>query len=445
MPLRSFKHLGTKRLFISLLIQSLVMTQFGCMTKPPSLVLHEKLVNQKIALVPDRSDIEIALDVFSKSKPQGALKGAGRGIAGMLQGLGGGSCSGEFCGAALLLYLAFAVVVGGSVGAIEGMINATAADTAAEIEALIASRLAEFSSHINLSQKVFNKSQHVPGLTLDLVTLGGKQATLAAEEFLHLKSQGYQMVLTVKIERIGFVGETGDDPKLGLYLEALTGLHDVESKGNEYQREFRGVGKTRRYSEWLKVDPDVLASELNDCLDRLAEDIVGSLFLAYDLPINSGSWTFPGTEGYGCCWICPVSPPLEIDYFPAVKQGCPAVESRQPRLAWQPFPDESRQSQLQNKTGHRATNVAYDLRVWEMVGGQKGDLVYERYALSSSEHRVEDPLKPHTPYLWSFRACFDLDERAACSPWAFSLVPAGRDACESTQVNPENYYRFRTP
>jgi hypothetical protein len=438
-------HRSPTRLLITLLILSLVVTQFGCMTKPPSLVLHDKLINQSIALVPDRSDIEISLDVFSKSKPQGALKGAGQGIAGMLEGIRFGHCSGEFCGAALLLYLAFAVVVGGTVGAIQGVINATATDTAAEIEALIEKRLAEFSSHINLSQKVFNRSQQVPGLTLDLVTFGGKKPAVTAEEFLHLKSQGYQMVLTIRIEKLGFVGEKGEDPKLDLYLGALTSVHDVDSKEEEYHREFRGRGKTRRYSEWLKVDPDVLASELNDCLDKLTEDIVNSLFLAYNLPINSGSWTFPGTEGYGCCWICPVSPPLEIDYFPILKQVCPEVASRQPQLAWQPFPDEDRQTQFRDKTGHRATNVSYDLRVWETVGDQKGNLVYERYTLTASAHQVEDQLKSHKTYMWSVRACFDLDERAACTPWAFSLVPAGPEACNSTLVEPASYYRFRTP
>lgn len=421
------------------------MTQFGCMTKPPSLDLHDKFVNHNIALVPDRSDIEISLDVFSKSKPQGALKGAGHGIVGMFQGLGGGHCSGDICGAALLLYLAFAVVVGGTVGAIQGMINATAADTAVEIEALIKERLAEFSSHLKLSEKVFDRSQQVPGLRLDLVLLDSKESGVATEDFQRLKGQGYQLVLTIKIERLGFVGDKGDDPKLGLYVEALTSIHDAGGKVEEYHRKFRGMGKTRRYSEWLKVEPSALNSELGECLDKLAEDIVNSLFISYDLPISSGSWAFPGTEGYGCCWVCPVFPPLEIDYFPTPKQAWPYVESLLPQLAWQPFPGEHRQLQLQDKTGHRATNVSYDLRVWETVGEKKGNLVYERYALSSSEHHIEDRLKPRTPYLWSIRACFDLAERAACTPWAFSLVPASRDACESTQVDPTSYYHFRTP
>ena len=421
------------------------MTQYGCMTKPPSLDLHNKFLNQNIALVPDRSDIEVSFDFFSKSKPQGALKGAGHGIAGMLQGLGGGHCSGDLCGAALLVYLAFAVVVGGTVGSIQGVINATAADTAAEVEALIKNRLAEFSSHIKLSQKVFDRSQQVPGLRLDLVTLDGKESGVSTEDFQYLRDQGYTLVLTIKIERLGFVGEKGDDPKLGLYVEVLTRIHDAGGEVEEYHREFRGLGNARRYSEWVKVEPSVLKLELGDCLDMLAEDIVNSLFLSYDLPISSGSWAFPGTEDFGCCWVCPVYPPLEIDYLPTLKQNWPYVESRQPHLAWQPFPGEQRQLQLQDKTGHLATNVSYDLRVWETVGEKKGNLVYERYALSSSEHHIEDPLKPRTPYLWSIRACFDLDERTACTPWAFSLVPAARDACESTLVNPVNYYRFRTP
>ncbi|WP_305042837.1 hypothetical protein [Geoalkalibacter sp.] len=114
-------------------------------------------------------------------------------------------------------------------------------------------------------------------------------------------------------------------------------------------------------------------------------------------------------------------------------------------MEWQPFPDEVRQARLVEHFGEPAEHVRYDLRIWEVIGGQKGQLVYERTALPAVAHQLEESLKPQGAYFWSFRACFSLGKRVACTPWAFSLVPAAPDACESTSVGPENYYRFRTP
>lgn len=430
------------RQIVILLILTLLTPQFGCMTKPPPMDLHDKLLSQRIALVSDRSNVLLSLDLFAKSKPQGALKGAGQGIAALLQGGGGGSCSGEMCGAVLLLYLTFAVVVGGTLGAIHGTIAATSTKQTSAIEGLMTKHFGDFARHLNLAQKVFSRGSKISGLALDLVPLSSDEPDVSERELRQLKKVGYEKVLTIKIENIAFAGDEGDDPSLGLAIEASTGILDTGSQAEVYHSKFHSLGKVRRYSEWLKMDSAAISAELDDALEDLAEDIVTSLFLSYDLPIDSGSWAFPGTQNYGCCWICPISPPLEIVYFPRVEQGWPYLPSRHSQLAWQPFPDERGQAQLQEDIGCRATHVLYDLRVWEMAGNLRGNLVYERHALPSTTHRLEDPLHPGMSYLWSIRACFNLEARVACTPWAFSLVPAEIDACKSTIIGPENYYHF---
>ncbi len=430
-----------RRFLAGSLMLSLLVTQPGCMTKPPSLALHDTLLNERIALLPEHNNTVLSLEVFARSKPQGALKGAGEGIAAMLGSGGGGSCSGDICGAVLLLYLTFAVVVGGTIGAIQGTMTAPSARNAAGMESLVAGNLREFSRHVDLAQKVFARSRKIAGLRLEFVPAVNPESEPAAEEIHRLKTEGYGKVLSITIEKFHFVGDKGDDPELGLYLEAMVRIIDTDNRDEVYRREFQHFGKVRRYSEWLRMDSAALSVELNDYLETLAEEIVDSLFLAYALPVASGSWTFPGTEGYGCCWFCPVNPPFKIDYFPSAEQSWPKVSTR-PQLAWQPFPDDHRQEQLQEKTGCRATNIRYDLRVWGMHGDQQGELVYQRYGLDATAHRLEQPLRSGRRYLWSVRACFDLDERVACTPWAFSLVPAKKDACESTAIAPENYYHF---
>lgn len=442
--------IGSKptRLIASLMILSLAVTPAGCITKPPSLALHEELLSQRIALVPDRSEIITSLDLFAKSTGQGALRGAGEGISSMMQGLSGGSCSGEVCGAALLLYLAFAVVVGGTVGAIEGSLKSTSTKTSRDMEEFVDRLMTDFASHLTLAKKVYDQSREISGLSLDLVPLNDGNMKITDRELSQLAEKGYLKVLVVKLVKCNFVniGEKGNDPSLGLDLEALVSITDSNSKVEDYRRTLRVTSTVRHYSEWIKMDQQALVREVDESFDLLAEEILNSLILSYKLPIDSGSWTFPGAENYGCCWICPITPHLKIDYFPMVRQDWPYVISRMPKLEWQPFPDEHRQAQFQEKTGYQAINVHYDLKIWETFGPDRRELVYERYALEEATHQVEDALKPKTRYLWSIRACFNLGENKACTPWSFSLIPAGIDACESTTIQPErNYYRFLTP
>ena len=102
--------------------------------------------------------------------------------------------------------------------------------------------------------------------------------------------------------------------------------------------------------------------------------------------------------------------------------------------------------QFREKTRHTAENIIYDLRIWDLSGNQVGTPVYEHRKIASTSHEAEDELKPKTRYFWSFRACFDLGERQACTPWAVSLLPSAYpDFCENIVINPWNYYRFQTP
>lgn len=426
---------GFRRFLSVLLCLLLAVIQSGCTTKPLSLKLYDKLHNQRIALVPARSDIDVTLEFFAESKSGGTLKGAGQGIAEAMGGLGG--CSGDFCGAALLIVLPVAVVVGGSIGAVQGYRRAPSTETVIELEAFVDKNQSVFPSQINLSRRVLKQSHDVPGLSIDLVPLNGNSSGLTDDDLHRLKTQGYGMALMVEFECVKLADDKGGDQKLGLHVEASVRIIDTENREVQYQRNFQYIGIRRAYSEWFSVDDSVLTEEFDACLNHLAEEIVTSLFISYDLPISAELWCDAETEDYEVCndcWICSVEPSSHS-----------LITTLQPQLQWRPFPGEYRQSQLRKKTNYQAANVRYDLKVWETTDNQWGELVYERHALPSTTHRIEETLRPGFRYLWSVRACFDLASRVVCTPWAFTPGGLTLSSCKEQSISPATAFNFETP
>jgi hypothetical protein len=138
----------------------------------------------------------------------------------------------------------------------------------------------------------------------------------------------------------------------------------------------------------------------------------------------------------------------------------PRVDSLQPNLHWQSFPGEHQQHLFAAIVPFvpvdlaRVRDVAYELRIWTVVAGAAGPLVYERNGLTEPSHRLEIALKPDTRYYWSVRARFKLDGEPRVSEWSLVQVPCSReygDYCARAEarnigrIPPNNHYRFRTP
>jgi hypothetical protein len=433
------------------LILSLIMVQTGCMSQPPSMTLHDELLTKRIALVPDRSGVEASLDFTVKHwPPEGGGGLLDSGMRAMGSGNVGSLPTTSGYGVVLLVALAAAAVGAVAIMAItDSFPEVTLAETVDDIESRMIQPLATFPAQLDLVQRALAHSRNVPGVDLELIDRIDSRFGLSSEVAAELRKSGFDKALAIKMTKLDYIGEQGEDPHLGLYIEAKASIVDLVSRETDYERTFYRLGKSRPYSEWLKVGPEKLVEDLNEGLDQLAGDIVTGLFVSFNLPIDSGRYYFYGMEDFGCCWICPVSPPMDIDYFNL--SGIPniewsPVESLHPNLKWKAFPGRHRQEQFREKAGHTAENITYDLRIWDLSGNQVGTPVYERRKIASTSHEVEDELKPNTRYFWSFRACFDLGERQACTPWAFSLLPSAYpDFCENIVINPWNYYRFQTP
>jgi hypothetical protein len=422
-------------------LAALLLAPVGCASpRPPPLALHLALQSRRIAVVPAVHPVVDAVELFAEGRAAGAFQGAGRGAAQGLLALRGGSCQGEVCGAFLVLALATAVVGGAAVGAVAGAVAATPEAEARRIEAVVHRCVEELPAHLDLSRRVIEAADRQGAASLALAPAA--DPTTAADT-AWLRAQGFETALEIGVRRIAFVGGEGEDPELALELVASARLVDTRTGTVDYARDFERVGVPRRFSAWSAGSAEALRRALFEGLQDLADEVADVLFVQADLGIASGTWTFPGTRRYGSCWLTPTEPPNEYPFL-AHELSWIAVGSR-PTLAWEPFPDEGQRAALRKATGREPRDVRYALRVWSVRGDERGELVYERRDLRAATHRLEQPLLPRRRYFWSIRACFGIDAGTACTPWASSLVPSrGGRTCESPDIPPWNYFRFRT-
>lgn len=424
---------------------ALLLVQFGCATRPPSPDLHYQLRNEVTALIPARLETELSLKPFAVGRPSGALEGAGQGFVSCLQGFGSGSCSGEVCGAVLLLILGIAVTCS-AVGAVVGAIQATPADEAGAMTGSMAQVTQQLASHLTLTRQVLSRAGNVEGLTVELVDEESLAWTDEPQRWQILRARGFVNALEIGVTEIEFAGGSGGDPELVLHMIARARLIELESGTEKYREDFTFSTPPRHFSKWAANQGEVMRAAVREGLETLSVNIASRLFEQVALPMPSGDAALPWSDEFGCCWLCPQAPAHKISHAfwegPA-KVKYSLVSTRQPQLAWEAFPREGQKAGLYEMTGGTLPPVRYDLRIWEVRGTRPGALVYERRGLAVPSHRVETPLMPGYRYYWSFRACFDAGRGEVCTPWACSSVPA--TSCELPTIPDENYYRFQVP
>ena len=165
----------------------------------------------------------------------------------------------------------------------------------------------------------------------------------------------------------------------------------------------------------------------------LAERIVESFLLAADETSGPGK----AVALAAACGIEPVQPPggwtwsMTATRRPEAgkddahlyrRAATGAVDSLRPLLVWRPRPasaDDGRPLPWE-----RATDVRYDLRIWNEIDDAPGAPVYERFALTASEHRVEEALAPASRYYWSVRMRYVADGRDRTTRWGATNVPS---------------------
>lgn len=134
------------------------------------------------------------------------------------------------------------------------------------------------------------------------------------------------------------------------------------------------------------------------------------------------------------------------------------VDSLQPTLRWTPFPGrhqfgagDSGRPFIPETHAARARNVRYDVRIWQVENLTARAVVYERFAIKTNSHTLEESLQPSKPYFWSIRARFEINGETRISEWSLSMIPwtpgesPRSQARRRGQIPAANFYRFETP
>ena len=130
----------------------------------------------------------------------------------------------------------------------------------------------------------------------------------------------------------------------------------------------------------------------------------------------------------------PLEPPARADFV--------EVESLQPTLRWEAFPNVTDQEADREHVLSRIRNVTYDIEMFR--AGEEdhpAELVYVRFGLPDPAHTLEDPLQPWAKYFWTVRARFELDGVSRVSPWGRLRSPGSTDVIVPSRF----YFRLRAP
>ena len=153
---------------------------------------------------------------------------------------------------------------------------------------------------------------------------------------------------------------------------------------------------------------------------------------------NQSMYIFPvlvilsGCGSVSVVGLHPKHPPLEKKTF-ATHCEFVEVDSLQPTFQWQPFPRPA------DDFAGRIQDVTYELRIWTTIQGPSGRLRYNRDGLKQPSHRLEEPLEPSNPYLWSVRAHFMVDGNMRVTEWGMAGLPLRNEPVPNLSC-----FRFKT-
>ena len=114
------------------------------------------------------------------------------------------------------------------------------------------------------------------------------------------------------------------------------------------------------------------------------------------------------------------------------------VESLTPTFIWQPL--TIRSDHRTETEPARIEKVSYEIRIWRTISRDGGKLVYRGERLTTTEHRLEQPLDPGTRYYWSVRAHFEIDGQKRTTEWTLAGYLLRNEA-----VPNDSCLRFKTP
>lgn len=413
----------------------LVIGLAGCATTPATKQLPNRgYQNQlgKVAIVAKDQIPELNFEEFVDGKWVGAAKGAGGTFASCMSGSGG--CSGDFCGAALLIMLGvcgIAGVVGGGAGAV----TAPSADYVKENEAALTKTFEVRAIQSALRNAVIDAALD---LGIDMASLPDDILREAAEKhnYRSLANHGVNTVLEVALTKAGSVNKTSVTPAMS-YMWSHIRVIDVESNTEKFATDYVRHGRRLNFAGQSGEQVKSAVDELDKGYRTLGTHIIENVFQIYPFPDREGH-----SAGGHLIWaygLAPIYPPIKGAALAFTdNQKYSAVESLRPRFRWESFPRASDIAVAPQEMA-RVNNVRYDLIIANEENMAPAEIVYRQNNLAMPEHMISISLEPETRYFWAVRARFDLDGRKWVTEWS-STSASGKLTSPSSRS-----FRFKTP
>lgn len=428
---------------LAALLLALSLTLAGCasVAESPAAVAidtaHQEFLGN-IAVVATEQVPEIKFEGFARSKGSAAAMAGGEAFFGCVGGIG--HCTGDFCGAVLLLALGIC----GVAGLLSGALGAAEAQHKEDIVERV-SRLGSVVEYRQIQQQLrgsIEQAAAAAGTIVVKVPDEEVRAAIAAGDYRSLAYRGVDTVLETTLTRVGTEGAGIDDP-VAVYMQVHVRLIDTVSNEPRYATDYRYEGRRLDLGGWAASKGQPLLDELERGYRRLGAHIRDSVFDLYPFPDRS--WHSAGGALSVSFGLAPVEPMTrgtltgDTGFVGSLFEWT-ATDSTRPTLRWEPFP-RTGDLAAAPETMARVGNVRYDLLIAREANMAPAEIVYRRENLLGPQHTVAGGLQPGNRYFWTVRARFDLDGRPRLTEWGSTHY-----AARANLTAPSRYsYRFRAP
>lgn len=436
----------------------------SCATTPP-LAPETRAHLGHVGVVGLPSEPRLEFRTFAKGWAEGTAKGGTvgvvEGLLSVLVDLSRNPPTGPYAGVFVLVGLVVEVGAGAVVYGVQGGLQAVPSDTAREVEQKLRAGLGDVRLSEDLAKRLSSVAATRPDLAafdVTRVAASGNPPTVA-----QLADTGLDTLVEIQVTEAGFRGGSRFDPQASFYMNAQLRLLATATGQELYTRDFQFQSRARPFADWFTDGARALSATFDQAITSLADRIADELFVTTHFPFESGILAFPGSTEFGSCWFYPVDPALKYTSLGySVVHNAPGIHIRytkansvEPLLAWEGFPRPRDQKPENEAVLHEISDVTYDLKIWEAPDDYPDRLVYDVSGLDQPRFRPPTPLKPATPYFWTFRARYELGGQPQVTRWAFSNIPSfapsdypsrpPAGSCELDAIPSTNYYRFVTP
>ncbi|WP_374090403.1 hypothetical protein [Methylomicrobium lacus] len=416
----------------------LIGLQFGCATTPPlpleSPYKNSSLRLTKTAVIPSDFLPKTSFNTFAK----GRMAGAGRGILKGLKTLVGAPAIGlgvDIVGGTAGLGTLLGMTYGAlylPASPILGAMKAVPEKESKKIEQAIPNILSKLNVQESFANHVIKTSvNNLSGYHLELLNSKFSEAE-KNQSYKNLKLEGFDSILELAIDEIGFDGGEGGNPSIAFLMKGHYRLLYLADNSELSTKTLSYISSKHKLSEWLANDSQQIQNEFDEGYHRFATETLENSFLLVDLPA-------PMWSADDHCMLRPLYPEFGFGLLETGPEYYP-IDSLQPTLKWESFPREIDIKSFSNPI----SEVTYDLQIWSVITDSPGDLVYEKSKLSTPFHKLEQPLISSNRYFWTVRARFKLNGQQRITNWSYSRKP-GAISCSERLIPDANYFRFTTP